>query len=165
MWARWLADAVVLVHFAFVVFVVLGGWLVAYRRGLVWIHVPCAIWGFLIEVRGWICPLTYLENDLRRRAGQLGYPGGFIEHYLIPVLYPVGLTRDVQLVLAALVVVANVLAYAWVVVRWRREIPNPLRGRTDRRQEPTSVTPTGSGSTAQGRSSAALEKEAPRDRP
>ena len=121
MWTRWLADGVVLFHFAFVVFVVLGGFLVVRWGRLAWIHVPCAVWGFLIEVEGWICPLTYLENDLRRQAGQLGYPGGFIEHYLIPVLYPVGLTRDLQWVFAALVVAANAVAYGWVLLRWRRE--------------------------------------------
>ncbi len=120
MWFRWLADGVVLFHFAFVVFVVLGGFLVVRWRRLAWLHVPCAVWGFLIEVRGWICPLTYLENDLRRQAGQQGYPGGFIEHYLIPVLYPVGLTRDLQLVFAGLVVAANAIAYGWVFLRWRR---------------------------------------------
>ncbi len=121
MWARWLADGVVLFHFAFVVFAVLGGFLVVRWRRLAWLHVPCAVWGFLIEAEGWICPLTYLENDLRRRAGQQGYPGGFIEHYLIPVLYPVGLTRDLQLVFASLVVAANAVAYGWVLLRWRRE--------------------------------------------
>lgn len=129
MWARWLADGVVLFHFAFVVFVVLGGFLVVRRRRLAWVHLPCAVWGFLIEVEGWICPLTYLENDLRRRAGQLGYSGGFIEHYLIPILYPVGLTRNLQLVFAALVVSANAVAYGWVLLRWRREIRRGSAGR------------------------------------
>ena len=107
MWARWLADGVVLLHFAFVVFVVLGGFLVVRWRRLAWLHVPCAVWGFLIEVEGWICPLTYLENDLRRRAGQLGYSGSFIEHYLLPVIYPPGLTRSVQIVIGSAVVAVN----------------------------------------------------------
>jgi hypothetical protein len=129
MWARWLADGVVLFHFAFVVFVVFGGFLVVRRRRLAWVHLPCAVWGFLIEVEGWICPLTYLENDLRRRAGQLGYSGGFIEHYLIPILYPVGLTRNLQLVFAALVVSANAVAYGWVLLRWRREVTPGSAGR------------------------------------
>ena len=121
MWARVLADAVVLVHFAFVLFVILGGFLVAYRRSLIWLHVPCAVWGFLIELEGWICPLTYLENALRRRAGEAGYAGGFVEHYVMPVLYPIGLTRDTQMLFAGLVVVANVVAYAWVYRRWRAD--------------------------------------------
>lgn len=125
MWARWLADAVVLCHLAFVLFVVLGGFLVVRWRRLIWLHVPCAVWGFLIEVEGWICPLTYLENHLRRQAGMAGYPGGFIEHYVIPVLYPPGLTRGVQLVLAGVVVAANAVAYGWVVLRWRRGRDRP----------------------------------------
>jgi len=114
---RILADGVVLLHGAFVVFVVFGGLLVLYRRLFLWIHLPAAVWGFLIELRGWICPLTYLENHLRRKAGTAGYPGGFVEHYLIPVLYPAGLTVNVQLFLAGVVVAVNVLVYAWVLRR------------------------------------------------
>ena len=121
MWERRLADGVVLLHLAFVVFVVLGGFLVAFRRRLVWLHVPCAVWGFLVELEGWPCPLTFLENALRRRAGQGGYAGGFVEEYLLPVLYPIGLTRDTQQLLAAVVLAANALAYGLVFVRWRAE--------------------------------------------
>lgn len=112
-----LADLTVLVHFAFVVFVVAGGFLVLWRRWIAWIHLPCAVWGIWIELAGWLCPLTGVENDLRRRAGEAGYEGGFIEHYLLPILYPPGLTRGVQLALAALVLGANLLAYGLV---WRR---------------------------------------------
>ncbi len=121
MLARWMADAVVLVHAAFVVFVLFGGLLVVYRRVFLWIHPPAALWGFLIEVCDWRCPLTYLERYLRRQAGEAGYPGGFVEHYVMPVLYPAGLTRQVQLVLAAIVVAVNLAVYAWVLRRWRRE--------------------------------------------
>ncbi len=120
MWARIAADVVVLAHFAFVVFVVLGGFLVAWRRRLLWWHVPAAVWGFLIELQGWVCPLTYLENGLRRRAGQAGYEGDFVDRYLLPVLYPEGLTRDMQAVFAGLVLLANLLAYILVWIRWRR---------------------------------------------
>lgn len=120
MLARFLADVVVLLHGAFVVFVVLGGLLVLYRRFFLWLHPPAAIWGFLIEVAGFRCPLTYVENALRQRAGEAGYPGGFIEHYLIPVLYPVGLTRVHQGLLAALVVIVNATVYGFVVWRLRR---------------------------------------------
>lgn len=120
MLARFLADLVVLLHAAFVVFVVLGGLLVLYRRYFVWLHPPAAVWGFLIEVAGCRCPLTYLENALRRRAGEAGYPGGFVEHYLIPVLYPIGLTRVHQAVLATLVVIVNLVVYGVVLWRLRR---------------------------------------------
>ena len=121
MGARLLADAVVLLHAAFVVFVVLGGLLVLWRRSIAWLHLPAAAWGFLIEARGWICPLTYLENDLRRRAGESGYEGGFVEHYVIPVLYPGALTREWQYLLAALVLAVNAVVYGVVLWRWRRK--------------------------------------------
>lgn len=116
---RLLADLVVVLHGAFVGFVVLGGFLAWRWRPLVWAHVPCAIWGALIEFKGWICPLTPLENYLRRRAGLEGYAGGFVEHYVIPALYPAGLTRPAQALLGALVVVVNVVAYG---VLWRRTL-------------------------------------------
>lgn len=119
MLARWTADLVVLIHALFVVFVVLGGLLALYRRCFLWLHPPAAIWGFLIEVRGWICPLTYLENHLRRLAGQAGYSGGFVEHYVIPVLYPQDLTRNIQYLLATLVVVVNLAIYSVVIWRLR----------------------------------------------
>lgn len=121
MLARWMADAVVLLHAAFVVFVLFGGLAVLYRRVFLWIHPPAALWGFLIEVNDWRCPLTYLERYLRRRAGEAGYPGGFVEHYVIPLLYPGGLTRGLQLVLAGIVVAVNLAVYGWVLRRRFRE--------------------------------------------
>ncbi|MEX2109036.1 MAG: DUF2784 domain-containing protein [Gemmatimonadaceae bacterium] len=114
-----LADFVVVVHAAFVVFVVFGGLLVLRRSQLAWLHVPAAVWGVLIEFRGWICPLTPLENALRVRGGEAGYSGGFIEHYVLPVLYPAGLTRNVQLALGTLVLVLNVAVYVLLVTRRR----------------------------------------------
>ncbi len=114
---RVLADGVVLVHAAFVAFVVLGGFLAWRWRPLVWAHVPCALWGMLIEYRGWICPLTPLENALRRRAGLEGYAGGFVEHYVIPVVYPAGLTRPTQALLGTLVLVVNLAAYGVLLRR------------------------------------------------
>ena len=92
-----LADLVVLVHVAFVVFAVLGGLLAARWRRLVWIHLPAVIWAVIVEFFGWVCPLTPLENWLRRRGGQTGYPSDFIAHYILPVLYPEELTREVQI--------------------------------------------------------------------
>ncbi|HEU5260028.1 MAG TPA: DUF2784 domain-containing protein [Gemmatimonadales bacterium] len=118
---RLLADAVVLLHAAFVAFVVLGGFLAWRWRWLVLLHVPCAIWGILIEYKGWICPLTPLENHFRARAGLAGYEGGFIEHYLIPALYPAGLTPFKQILLGSFALIVNVVAYAVLVRRvlWR----------------------------------------------
>lgn len=118
---RILADLVVLVHFAFVLFVVLGGLLVLRWPKWMWVHLPAAAWGVLIEVFGWICPLTPLEVDLRRKAGSTGYEGGFVEHYILPVLYPAELTREVQWMLAGLVVVVNLVVYGvWLVRRGSR---------------------------------------------
>src|ERR1041385_7992818 len=96
---RALADGVVLLHAAFVAFVMLGGFLAWRWRAVLWAHVPAALWGAAIEYAGWICPLTPLENALRARAGLEGYRGGFVEHYVIPLLYPAGLTRPAQTVL------------------------------------------------------------------
>ena len=116
---RVLADLVVGLHFLFVLFVVLGALLLLKWPGLVWVHLPAAVWGALIELRGWICPLTPLENRFRARAGDAGYEGGFIEHYILPVLYPGDLTRDIQLVLAAVVIVVNLGVYGYVFRRTR----------------------------------------------
>ena len=116
---RILADLLVALHLLFVVFVVAGGFLTWRWPRTAWVHVPVAIWGSLIEFTGWICPLTPLENTLRRAAGEGGYAGGFIEHYLIPIVYPTGLTRGTQLVLGIAVVVVNVVAYGVLVKkRW-----------------------------------------------
>lgn len=117
---RILADLTVALHLAFIVFVVCGGFLALRWRKVVWIHLPAAIWGAAIELGGWICPLTPLENRLRRQAGEIGYAGGFIEHYILPIVYPTGLTHEVQLVLAAIVVAVNAAAYT-LVVRARRQ--------------------------------------------
>lgn len=111
------ADIVVMLHFGFVAFVVLGGLLAFRFPWIPWIHVPAALWGAGIEAVGGVCPLTNVETWLRRRAGQEGYAESFVEHYLVPVLYPAGLTRTLQLVLALFVVVVNVAIYALL---WRR---------------------------------------------
>ena len=114
------ADAIVALHFAFVLFVVFGGLLVLRWPRVLWLHVPGVIWGALVEFTGWICPLTPLENRLRRAAGETGYQGDFIAHYILPVLYPNGLTRADQLMLGGLALALNVVIYLFVFVRHRR---------------------------------------------
>src|SRR5687767_9285935 len=116
---RTLADLIVIAHIGFVLFVVLGGFLVRRWPRLIYVHVPVAVYGVLIELIGWVCPLTPLENHLRSLGGQAGYSGGFVEHYLLPILYPNALTRNVQLVLGGLVIAFNVVAYT-LVLRHRR---------------------------------------------
>ncbi|HET7826089.1 MAG TPA: DUF2784 domain-containing protein [Anaeromyxobacter sp.] len=120
---RVLADAVLVFHSAFIVFVVLGGLLVRWRRRVAFVHLPCAVYGAAIELWGWICPLTPLENRLRVLGGERGYAGGFIEHYLLPLVYPEPLTTRMQALLGVLVAAGNVAIYAWA-----------LRGRAPRRR-------------------------------
>lgn len=114
---RLLADLVVLVHLAFVIFAVGGASLVLRWRWVAWVHVPAVVWAALIEFAGWICPLTPLENRLRILNGGAGYSGGFIDHYVLPILYPSGLTRGAQVFLGAFVLLLNIGIYAWLVVR------------------------------------------------
>ena len=116
-----LADLVVVLHFLFVLFVVFGGLLALRWPRVAYVHLPVAVYGALIELVGWICPLTPLEKRLRESAGQQGYEGGFVEHYILPVLYPAGLGRGVQLVLGALVIAVNIAIYQLVARRRRRE--------------------------------------------
>jgi hypothetical protein len=113
-----LADVVVLLHFTFVLFVVFGGLLALRWPKVAYVHLPVALYGALIELVGWVCPLTPLEKRLRESAGLQGYEGGFVEHYILPVLYPSGLTRNVQLVLGGVVIGINLLVYA-VIARGR----------------------------------------------
>lgn len=120
---RLLADAVVTFHGLFIVFVVFGGFVAWRWRWVAAMHLPCAVWGMLIEFRGWICPLTPLENSLRARAGQAGYSGGFIEHYLLPAMYPAGLTPRIQAALGSAVLVINAVAYAVLIRRLTRGSP------------------------------------------
>lgn len=116
---RWLADGLVVVHTAFVAFVVLGSLAAIRWPRVAWVHIPAALWGVLVEFTGWICPLTPLENAWRLRAGEAGYSGGFIEHYLLHMLYPPELTRSIQWALGAAVLVLNAAAYTLVYRRWR----------------------------------------------
>jgi len=112
-----LADLVLIVHLAFVVFVLCGGLLVLRWRWVAWLHLPAVAWGAFVEFSGWICPLTPLENWLRAQAGEADYDGDFVLRYLLPMLYPEALTHDIQVVLGALVLVVNLAIYGWL---WRR---------------------------------------------
>ena len=109
-----LADLVLVLHFGFVLFVVFGGLLVLKWRRAAWLHVPAAVWGVAIEFGGWICPLTPLENRLRERAGEEPFTGDFIARYLLPVIYPEGLTRETQIALGLAALLFNAAVYAFV---------------------------------------------------
>ncbi|OOG53196.1 hypothetical protein B0E49_12090 [Polaromonas sp. C04] len=117
MYFRIVADGVLLFHLGFILFAIFGGALAAWRRWMPDVHLPAAARAVFVELTGRICPLTDLEDHLRIRAGQSGYTGGFVEHYLIEVIYPSGLTREVQFILAAVVVGINVAIYAWIALR------------------------------------------------
>lgn len=111
------ADAVLLLHLAFILFVLTGGLLVLKWPRLVLLHLPAVAWGATVEFLHLICPLTPLENSLRRAAGEQGYSGGFIEHYLVPLIYPAGLTPGIQLWLGAFVLVLNLVPYGLLASR------------------------------------------------
>jgi hypothetical protein len=117
---RLLANAVVGFHGLFILFVLFGGFLTWRWRWVAALHIPCAVWGILIEYQGRICPLTPLENTLRAKAGQRGYSGGFVEYYLLPAIYPAGLTPRIQVVLGTFVLVVNLLAYTVLIRRLSR---------------------------------------------
>jgi hypothetical protein len=121
--ARAAAQAVLVGHLVFILFAVFGGGLVLYRTRWAWLHLPALAWGLWIELSHGICPLTPLENRLRLQAGEAGYRGGFIEHYLIPLIYPAGLQPAHQLVLAALLGGFNLVVYGLVLWRGRRRTP------------------------------------------
>ncbi|KTC31909.1 MAG: DUF2784 domain-containing protein [Pseudomonas sp.] len=114
------ADSLVLFHLSFIIFVLLGGLLVLRHPRMMLLHLPAAAWGVAVEVGHLECPLTRWENLLRHAAGQQGYEAGFIEHYLIPLIYPAGLTPGIQLWLGGLVLLINLSVYAWLTRRWLR---------------------------------------------
>jgi hypothetical protein len=115
MW-RALADLVLLIHFTFVVFVIVGGFFASRWRWLPWVHLPAVAWAVVLEFSGWICPLTPLENWLRQASGEAGYAGGFLEHYLVQVVYPETLTPEIQIYIGLGVLLINGIAYSVV---WR----------------------------------------------
>ncbi|MFZ2949825.1 MAG: DUF2784 domain-containing protein [Desulfuromonadaceae bacterium] len=119
------ADMVVLIHALFVLFVLFGGVAVLRWRRMAWLHLPAALWGALIELGGWICPLTYLENYLRRMGGRAVYGGTFIGRHLEPLLYPLGLTRYAQLLFGLSALVINLVIYAHF---WRHRCGKPDKG-------------------------------------
>ena len=111
------ADIIVLAHLGFILFVALGGILVVKWGKVAFLHLPCALWGMLIAWGGWICPLTPLEMHFRQLAGQAGYTGGFVDHYVMPIVYPEGLTRGMQIAFGVTILTVNLLVYARVLVK------------------------------------------------
>ncbi|MEJ2360271.1 MAG: DUF2784 domain-containing protein [Gammaproteobacteria bacterium] len=126
-WAKLAADTIVVLHLSFAVFVMLGAFLLLKWPKWIWVHLPAVCWGILVEFTGWICPLTPLENRLRDQAGLGMYRGDFVMHYLMPVLYPLHLTRTTQVVLGITVVIVNLVIYIHVFRHWRR---GPRRDKT-----------------------------------
>ncbi|MGR5244882.1 DUF2784 domain-containing protein [Vibrio sp. PNB23_22_6] len=116
---RMLADLVVILHLLFIIFALIGGVLVRWRSYMLFIHIPAALWVTVISFKGWICPLTPLENQLRQAAGDEGYPGGFVEHYIIPIIYPVELRFDGQVLLGLAALGINIVIYALVYYRYK----------------------------------------------
>ncbi|MBU4261414.1 MAG: DUF2784 domain-containing protein [Proteobacteria bacterium] len=121
MFFRLAADLLVIIHLLFIIFVITGGFLVLKWPRMKYLHIPAAMWGALIEFQGWICPLTPLEQHLRRSGGQFAYSGGFVEHYVEPIVYPAGLTREMQILFGIAVVAINLLAYGWLLIGLKRD--------------------------------------------
>jgi hypothetical protein len=126
MWYAWLADLILSIHAGFVLFVILGGLFVLRWRWIAWLHLPAAVWGAVVEFTGWTCPLTPLENWLRTQGGDTSYRSDFIAQYLLLLLYPGDLTRDLQLLLGTGVVVLNAAIYWWL---WRMHAYGASRNR------------------------------------
>ncbi|MNF31360.1 hypothetical protein D3C84_121210 [compost metagenome] len=120
MFYRIAADGLMLMHLLFIAFVLLGALLAFKWRQVIWCHLPAAVWGILVEIFHWNCPLTHWENLMRHDAGQAGYSESFIEHYVWPLIYPTGLTPNMQLGLGALVLLVNLIIYALLIRRWRQ---------------------------------------------
>jgi hypothetical protein len=114
------ADIVLLVHFAFIIFALLGGFIVLWKRRAAWFHIPTVLWSSVVNLASWVCPLTPIENWFRAKAGQAGYGGGFIQHYIEPLVYPGGMPRDMELIAAISVLAWNAVVYTIIVIMWRR---------------------------------------------
>ncbi|NTW48607.1 MAG: DUF2784 domain-containing protein [Chlorobiales bacterium] len=115
-----LADSILLLHLTFILFVIFGGFLIIRKPAVIWLHVPAMMWGLAMTVLGWGCPLTHLEKWLRKAAGQNGYEGGFIEHYLAPLIYPGGMPHEAEPLSGVFVLLCNIAIYAFVFSRIRQ---------------------------------------------
>ena len=126
MTAKLIADILVIIHFTFIVFVVLGGFLVLKNSWVSILHIPSVLWAALLEIKGWLCPLTPLEHYFRQLSGSNDYTGGFIDHYLVALIYPDGLTREMQITLGFVVLGINLVIYSLVIVKRRpvKKTPN-----------------------------------------
>lgn len=122
---RLAADVVLVLHLSFILFALFGAVLAFRWRWIICLHLSAVAWGFFVEASGRICPLTYIENTYRQRAGQSGYSTSFVEHYLLPIIYPAGLTRDLQLVFATAVILLNLALYGWLWLRHRQHKSQP----------------------------------------
>ncbi len=129
MWSGLLANLVVQFHIAFIVFVVIGGFLTWRWKWIAWIHIPSALWGAAVQFAGWHCPLTPLENHLRRLAGEAGYDGGFVEHYIMPLMYTGDWSAQLRVLLGTLVVILNVAAYLVCFRRRSRDMHHSVINR------------------------------------
>lgn len=119
------AEGVLAIHFGFVLFVVFGGIGVRWRPRLAWVHVPLFAWGSIVNLASWVCPLTPIENAFRRLAGESGYAGSFLEEYIVSLVYPGGMTRDLELLAGLSLPAWNLLVYAWVWWRLRAQRAGP----------------------------------------
>ncbi len=117
----WLSNLIIILHLLFILFVLLGGLLVLRRPRWGWLHLPAIIWGFLVELNGWLCPLTPWENQLRELSGRRAYEGDFIGRYLIPLIYPADLTREMQYLFAAVVICINAGVYLFIWHRYKHD--------------------------------------------
>lgn len=116
---RFLADAIIIIHLIFILFVILGGLLALRNKRWSIVHLPAVLWAAAIEFKGWICPLTPLENWFREKGGNAIYQGDFIEHYLLPIIYPADLTRGLQIFFGLSAIIINIAVYVWVLNKIR----------------------------------------------
>lgn len=117
----WLSNLIVIIHGLFILFVIFGGLLVLRWPRLIWLHLPAVSWGVVVELKGWICPLTPWENYFRQQAGKEVYTGDFIGEYLLPLIYPHELTREMQYFFGAVVFLINLLVYIWIWRHWKKQ--------------------------------------------